>query len=67
MNLQSFYEWYHWETIMHSLLFTLILYSIYMFYTKKQERTLTNILLFTLIVGMDTLIHQNSNLNKKTI
>ena len=65
--LHKFYEWRNWEGIMHNFLFILILYILYKFITNSKERTLTNILLFTIIVGIDTLLHQNINIrNNKT-
>lgn len=65
--LHKFYEWKNWEGIMHIFLFILILYILYKFITNSKERTLTNILLFTIIVGIDTLLHQNINTrNNKT-
>ena len=52
---------------MHNLLLLLVIYIMYLFFVNKQERTLTNILLFTIIIGMDTIIHQIINIrNKKT-
>ena len=66
--LKNFYEWPKWEGIMHNLLFSLVIYILYLFFVNKQERTLTNILLFTIIISIDTLIHQNINIrnNKDT-
>jgi len=65
--LKTFYEWEKWEGIMHNILLLLIIYIIYLFYVNKQDRTLTNILLFTIIIGVDTLIHQIMNIrNHKT-
>ena len=65
--LKNFYEWSKWEGIMHNLLFLLVIYIIYLFFVNKKERTLQNILLFTIIISIDTLIHQNINIrNRKT-
>jgi hypothetical protein len=44
---------------MNNILLIFILYIIYLFFINKKERTLTNILLFTIIISIDTLIHQN--------
>ena len=67
--IQKFYEWRKWEGIMHNILLLLLLYIIYLFIINKSDRTMTNILLFTIIIAIDTLIHQNINIknNKKTI
>ena len=53
---------------MHHALLLLVLYILYLFVVTKSERTLPNILLFTIIIGIDTLIHQNINIrnNKPT-
>ena len=67
-SLMEFYEWPKWEGIMHNLLLSLIIYIIYLFTINNKERTLNNILLFTIIISVDTLIHQNINIrnNKQT-
>ena len=66
-TLKNFYEWTKWEGIMHNILLLLFIYIIYLFFVNKKERTLTNILLFTIIISIDTLIHQNINIrNNKT-
>lgn len=66
-TLKNFYEWTKWEGIMHNILLLFIIYIIYLFFVNKKERTLTNILLFTIIISIDTLIHQNINIrNNKT-
>ena len=65
--LKNFYEWSKWEGIMHNFLLLLVIYILYLFCVNKQERTLTNILLFTIIISIDTLLHQNINIrNRKT-
>jgi len=65
--LKNFYEWTMWEGIMHNILLILFIYIIYLFFVNKKERTLTNLLLFTIIISIDTLIHQNINIrNNKT-
>ena len=60
--LKNFYEWSNWEGIMHNILLLLLIYIMYIFFVNKQERTLTNILLFTIVISIDTLIHQNINI-----
>lgn len=66
-RLKTFYEWEKWEGLMHNILLLLLIYILYVFVVNKQERTLTNILLFTIVIGIDTLIHQLINIrNKKT-
>jgi len=47
---------------MHNILLLLLIYIMYIFFVNKQERTLTNILLFTIVISIDTLIHQNINI-----
>ena len=65
--VKTFYEWEKWEGLMHNILLLLLIYILYVFVVNKQERTLTNILLFTIVIGIDTLIHQLINIrNKKT-
>ena len=59
--IKKFYEWEKWEGIMHNILFSLILYILYLFITNKDNRKLSNILLFTIVIALDTLIHQNIN------
>lgn len=66
--LETFYEWEKWTGIMHNVLLLLIIYIIYLFITNNDDRNMTNILLFTIIIAIDILIHQNINIrnNKKT-
>jgi len=65
--LKNFYEWEKWPGIMHNILFLLLIYIIYIFIINKEERTLINILLFSIIIGIDIIIHQIINMrNKKT-
>jgi len=61
-TLKNFYEWSKWEGIMHNILLLLVIYILYLFFVNKKERTLPNILLFTIIISIDTLIHQNINI-----
>lgn len=60
--LKHFYEWSKWEGIMHNILLLLIIYISYLFIINRKNRTLPNILLFTIIIAIDTLIHQNINI-----
>jgi uncharacterized membrane protein YukC len=61
-TLKNFYEWSKWEGMMHNILLLLVIYILYVFFVNKKERTLPNILLFTIIISMDTFIHQNINI-----
>ena len=66
-TLKKFYEWEKWEGIVHNILFLLILCIIGVFIVNSRERTLSNMLLFTIIISIDRLIHQNINIrNNKT-
>jgi hypothetical protein len=60
--IQQFYEWGKWEGIMHNLLLILGIYVIYLFVAYPQNRTMPNILLATIAIAIDTLIHQNINI-----
>ena len=64
--LKKFYEWEKWEGIMHSVLLILIIYIMYLFVVNKKERTINNLLLFTIIISIDILIHQNINMRNNT-
>lgn len=66
--LSIFYEWSNWEGILHMFLFVLTLLNIFFIYFYKKERTITNYLLFTIIIALDVIIHQNINMqnNKQT-
>ena len=67
--LKKFYEWSKWEGIMHNILLLLVIYILYIFFVNKKERTLLNILLFTItiIISIDTLIHQNINIRNHKV
>ena len=65
--LKKFYEWPKWEGIMHNILLLLVIYILYIFFVNKKERTLLNILLFTIIISIDTLIHQNINIRNHKV
>jgi phosphatidylglycerophosphate synthase len=64
--MKQFYEWAKWESIMHNVLFVFIIYILYLFIMNKKERTLNNILLFTIILGITTMIHQIINIRNHT-
>lgn len=65
--LKKFYEWEKWPGIMHNILFLLLLYIIYVFIVNSKERTMLNMLLFGIIIGIDIIIHQIINIrNQKT-
>ena len=66
--VKKFYEWPRWEGIMHNILCLLVIYLLYLFIMNKEMRTMNNILLFTIVIAIDTLIHQNINMknNKAT-
>ena len=64
--LKNFYEWGKWEGLMHNFLLLLVIYIMYLFAVNKSERTLTNILLFAIIISMDTIIHQIINIRNQT-
>ena len=66
-TLKNFYEWPKWEGIMHNILLLLVIYILYIFFANKKERTLLNILLFTIIISIDTLIHQNINIRNHKV
>jgi len=60
--LKNFYEWVEWESIMHTLLFILIIYVLQKMYRNPAELTTTNILLLTVVLSVDLLVHQNINI-----
>jgi len=64
--MKQFYEWAKWESITHNVLFVFIIYILYLFLMNNKERTLTNILLFTIILGITTMIHQIINIRNHT-
>lgn len=66
--MKHFYEWAKWEGVAHNSLLLLVLYIIYRFIYNKKDRTFPNILLFTIIIALDTIIHQTINIknNKNT-
>ena len=59
--MKSFIEWHRWTDIMHYLLFVLTVYVVFVVLTKKQERTTTNMLLLSILVGLEVVIHEMVN------
>ena len=59
MILKNFYEWPQWESISHSILLLLTVYILYKSYNKGMN--VTDMLLLAIVIGIDTLIHQNIN------
>jgi len=63
MNIiEIFTEWKEWESIMHWFVFLFILFIFYKLYLNPKEFNITNMLLITIILVIDTLIHQNINI-----
>jgi len=60
--LKTFYEWSKWEGLMHSALLILSIYILILFYQYKKTRTISNLLLLSIVLGIDILIHQNINI-----
>lgn len=62
-NTQIFdwFEWPHWEGIMHYVYLGAIAYAMYLWIKRKGERTLNNVLLFAIAFGVDTLVHAQIN------
>ena len=63
--LSNFYEWNKWESIMHHLLLLLIIYIVFVFLVNKKSRNLTNIILFTIVVAIEVIIHHLINVKNK--
>ena len=59
--LQSYMEWPEWETLSHMGLVIAYIYIFYKGLTDKSVRTMQNILLLTIIIALDIIIHQNIN------
>jgi len=66
--IQQFYEWENWPGVMHHFLLLLVIYISYTLIITRKERTLTNLLLFSIVLGIDVIIHQIINIrnNKDT-
>ena len=67
MNMKDFYEWPHWEGIMHVLFFLLNLLVLYLLLSNKGNRTTTNLILYTILIGVVTVIHQIINLRNNMV
>lgn len=63
--LSNFYEWNKWESIMHHLLLLLIIYIVFVFLVNKKSRNLTNIILFTIVIAIEVIIHHLINVKNK--
>ena len=59
--LKEFFEWPLWEGFMHMLFFLLNLLVLYLLVSNKNNRTMTNLLLYTILIGIVTLVHQVIN------
>jgi hypothetical protein len=66
-TLKNFYEWEKWPGIMHNVLFLLILTIIYVFATNDRERTMPNLLMFSIVIGIDIIIHQIMNIRNNKL
>ena len=67
MHMKDFYEWPHWEGIMHVLFFLLNLLVLYLLLSNKGNRTTTNLILYTILIGIVTAIHQVINLRNNMV
>lgn len=65
--MKDFYEWPHWEGIMHVLFFFLNLLVLYLLLSNKGNRTTTNLILYTILIGIVTAIHQVINLRNNMV
>ena len=65
--MKDFYEWPHWEGIMHVLFFLLNLLVLYLLLSNKGNRTTTNLILYTILIGIVTVIHQIINLRNNMV
>lgn len=65
--LKTFYEWEYWSGIMHNFLFVFTIYIIYLLIINIKERTLLNILLFTILIGIEITIHELINIRNNKI
>ena len=61
MFFKQFMEWPEWETLAHSGLAILYVYIFYKSITDPSVITFQNVLLFTIIIALDIIIHQNVN------
>lgn len=61
LTLKQFFEWEKWEGIMHGATLILFVVVVCMAVRHPEHITLTNVLLFAILVGVDTVVHQNIN------
>ena len=66
-TIKQFYEWEKWPGLMHHILFLLAIYIIYIFIVNPKERTMLNMLLFSILLGIDIIIHQIINIRNQKI
>ena len=59
--MKTFIESTAWTDIMHYLLFYLTINVFYIIISKKQERTTKNMLLLSILVGIEVIIHEMIN------
>ncbi|AYV81869.1 MAG: hypothetical protein Harvfovirus71_4 [Harvfovirus sp.] len=64
MSLQQIFDWPEWEAIGRIALALIFIYVIILFSFHPQERTLTNWLLFALVIAFITMVQQFSNHDK---
>ena len=57
-------EWHLWSDIMHYILFFLTVYVFYIILNKHKERTTKNIILLSILVGIEVIIHEMINRKK---
>lgn len=61
MFLHYIMEWPEWESLAHMALAILYVYIFYKAITDPSVITVQNILLFMIVLSLDTIIHQNIN------
>ena len=66
-TLKQFYEWETWEGIVHSLTLVLFVAIVCMAVRHPKHITLTNMRLFAIVVGVDTVVHQNINDRNRSV
>ena len=64
--LRNLYEWREWESIGHGIVLLIVSYVLYLLCYKKNERTITNLLLLSIVFAIGVLIHQNINARNRT-
>jgi len=61
-SLKTFYEWSKWEGLLHSALLILTTYILITLFKVKKARKVSNLILLSIVLGIDILIHQNINI-----